>query len=291
MERHGHHTRGEVDVMNPRWRDTPDVVLAMVRSYLLGGGEVDPDVAHRRRSVERRRLIDQCRRHLRNPLKRSLFDFFLGGSERWYLARENIKSEAVRLVALARHLLLLLGESFHRRHILADREDIFFLKLEELESVLSGTANFDVRAAVDARRAEYRKNLGITPPAVVVGRFDPDNFVPDSFDADAETLTGLAVSPGVVTGRARVILRSDMTEQVLPGEVLVAPFTDPGWTPYFLQAAAIVMDRGGLLSHGSIIAREYGIPAVVNVGPATRIVQTGQMLQVDGTRGEVRILK
>jgi pyruvate,water dikinase len=78
---------------------------------------------------------------------------------------------------------------------------------------------------------------------------------------------------------------------VLPGEVLVAPFTDPGWTPYFLQAAAIVMDRGGLLSHGSIIAREYGIPAVVNVGPATRIIQTGQMLHVDGTRGEVRIVK
>jgi phosphohistidine swiveling domain-containing protein len=291
MDRHGHHTRGEVDVMNSRWRDTPDVVLAMVRSYIRSGGEVDPDAAHRRRNVERRRLVDECRRRLRNPLKRSLFDFFLGGSERWYLARENIKSEAVRLVALARHLLLLLGESFQRRQILADREDIFFLTIEELEPVRSGTANFDVRAAVDARRAEYRKNVGITPPAVVIGRFDPDHFVPDSFDADAETLTGLAVSPGVVTGRARVILRSDTTEQVLPGEVLVAPFTDPGWTPYFLQAAAIVMDRGGLLSHGSIIAREYGIPAVVNVGPATRIIQTGQMLHVDGTRGDVRIVK
>jgi pyruvate,water dikinase len=291
MERHGHHTRGEVDVMNPRWRDTPDVVLAMVRSYLQGGGETDADVAHRKRRAERRRLVEECRRHLRNPLKRGLFDFFLGGAERWYLARENIKSEAVRMVALARHLLLLLGESFHCRGVLADREDIFFLTIEELEPVRTGTANFDVRAAVDARRAEYRKNLGITPPAVVIGRFDPDRFVPDSFDADAETLTGLAVSPGVVTGRARVILRSDTTEHVLPGEVLVAPFTDPGWTPYFLQAAAIVMDRGGLLSHGSIIAREYGIPAVVNVGPATRIIQTGQMLHVDGTRGEVRILK
>jgi rifampicin phosphotransferase len=291
MERHGHHTRGEVDVMNPRWRDTPDVVLAMVRTYLRSGGQVDPVAAHRQRGVERRQLVEECRRRLRNPLKRSLFNFFLGGAERWYLARENLKSEAVRMIALARHLLLLLGESFQRRHILADREDIFFLTIEELEPVVSGTANFDVRAAVDARRVEYRKNLDITPPAVVIGRFDPDNFVPDSFDADAETLTGLAVSPGVVSGRARVILRSDTTEQVLPGEVLVAPFTDPGWTPYFLQAAAIVMDRGGLLSHGSIIAREYGIPAVVNVGPATQIIQTGQMLHVDGTRGEVRITK
>ena len=126
---------------------------------------------------------------------------------------------------------------------------------------------------------------------MVVGRFDPDNFLPDSVDLGAEVLTGLPVSPGIVAGSARVILRSDTTEQVRPGEVLVAPFTDPGWTPYFLQAAAIVMDRGGLLSHGSIIAREYGIPAVVNVGPATQIIRTGQMLHVDGTRGRVQIVK
>jgi phosphohistidine swiveling domain-containing protein len=86
----------------------------------------------------------------------------------------------------------------------------------------------------------------------------------------------LAVSSGVAIGKARVVLRSDTTEQVRPGEILVAPFTDPGWTPYFLQASAIVMDMGGLLSHGSIIAREYGLPAVANVGPATRIIRTGQ---------------
>src|SRR5262249_42106856 len=101
---------------------------------------------------------------------------------------------------------------------------------------------------------------------------------------------GVAVSPGVATGPARVILRSDSGEHVLPGEILVAPFTDPGWTPYFVQAAAIVMDQGGLLSHGSIIAREYGIPAVVNVGPPTRIIRTGQTLHVDGSRGRVAIV-
>lgn len=80
-------------------------------------------------------------------------------------------------------------------------------------------------------------------------------------------------------------------DHVLPGEVLVAPITDPGWTPYFLNTAAIVIDQGGLLSHGSIIAREYGIPCVVNVGPASGIIRTGQMLEVDGGRGSVRILR
>jgi pyruvate,water dikinase len=86
-------------------------------------------------------------------------------------------------------------------------------------------------------------------------------------------------------------LHADAGVHVLPGEILVAPFTDPGWTPYFQLAAGLVTDLGGLLSHGSIVAREYGLPAVVNVGPATRIIRTGDRLQLDGTRGEVRILE
>ena len=102
-------------------------------------------------------------------------------------------------------------------------------------------------------------------------------------------MKGLAVSAGVATGKARVILRTDANEQVLPGEILVAPFTDPGWTPYFIPAIAIVMDQGSLLSHGSIVAREYGIPAVVNVGYATKIIKTGQTIQVDGNSGVVKI--
>ena len=108
--------------------------------------------------------------------------------------------------------------------------------------------------------------------------------------AQSRTLKGITVSAGVVRGRARVFLTVDTDEPVLPGEILVAPFTDPGWTPYFVPAAGIVMDMGGLLSHGSIIAREYGIPAVVNVGPATRLIHTGDLIEVDGDLGEVRIL-
>ena len=103
-------------------------------------------------------------------------------------------------------------------------------------------------------------------------------------------LRGLAASAGVATGPARVVSRPDASQRVLPGEILVAPFTDPGWTPYFLTAAGIVMDVGGMLSHGSIVAREYGIPAVVNVGPATQIIQTGQIVRVDGVRGVVTVL-
>ena len=123
-----------------------------------------------------------------------------------------------------------------------------------------------------------------------MGRFDPDNYTPEKIDEDAEILNGFGVSPGKATGKARVILRADTEEQLLAGEILVAPFTDPGWTPYFVPAVAIVMDEGGVISHGSIVAREYGIPAVVNVGSGTKIIKTGQMIQVDGNSGIVKIL-
>ncbi|MFH1462843.1 MAG: PEP-utilizing enzyme [Pseudomonadota bacterium] len=98
------------------------------------------------------------------------------------------------------------------------------------------------------------------------------------------------MSPGVAEGPARVILPTDAGARVLPGEVLVAPFTDPGWTPHFLTAAAVVMDLGGVLSHGAVVAREVGVPAVVNVGPATRCIRTGQRVRVDAFRGEVWVL-
>ena len=154
-----------------------------------------------------------------------------------------------------------------------------------------GQSKVDIRQIISARRADYEKWQSITPPNLIIGKFDPDRYVPEEVNADVQQLKGLAVSPGVVSGKARVILRADNNEQVQAGEILVAPFTDPGWTPYFIPAAGIVMDQGGLLSHGAIIAREYGIPAVVNVGNATKIIKTGQTIQVDGDRGVVRILE
>jgi pyruvate,water dikinase len=88
-----------------------------------------------------------------------------------------------------------------------------------------------------------------------------------------------------------VILHTDDHEQVLPGEILIAPFTDPAWSPYFITAAGVVMDQGGILSHGSIVARDYGLPAVTNVGGATKLIRTGDLVQVDGNRGRVTIVK
>jgi len=174
--------------------------------------------------------------------------------------------------------------------ILERREDIFFLTVEEFEPVCRGKAEFDVRAAVCERRAEFERNRALTPPTVVVGQFDPARQTLPPDYRPGEELPGLPVSAGVVTGPARVLLHADNGARILPGEILIAPFTDPGWTPHFLTAAGLVTDIGGQLSHGSVIAREYGLPAVVNVQSATRIIHTGDLIRVDGDRGRVAIL-
>jgi pyruvate,water dikinase len=275
---------------NPRWSETPDYILRLLQSYISQTPKTDPVENYNSLRHQRRQLEQQCRNKLKNPVKRIIFNHLLVRSQQGSVFRENAKNEPIKLLTAMRRILLELGRRLADKGVLTHQDDIFFLRLEEIQPVVLAKADSDIRQVITARRAEYDRNRAITPPDVVFGKFDPDNYVSDSVDTDVETLTGLAVSPGVVTGKARVILRADGNQHVLAGEILVAPFTDPGWTPYFVPAAAIVMDQGGLLSHGSIIAREYGIPAVVNVGSATKIIKTGQTVQVDGNRGVVRII-
>ncbi len=289
LHQHGHHARGEMDMYIPRWREQPDYVLEVVRNFMVAAGKTDPEADQRRHAVERERLKAKMLAVTSNPAKRLVFSYVVRQAQLSAAIRENVKDAGIRVIADTRAILVELGQRLAARGVFADADDIFFLRFPEVEPAVNGNAGFDIRASVAERRAEYAKNLTLSPPAIIVGRYDPEKHKPDTVDASAE-LKGLAVSPGIVTGPARVILNTG-TEQVLPGEILVAPFTDPGWTPYFIPAAGIVMDQGGLLSHGSIVAREYGIPAVVNVGAATRLIRTGQMIQVDGDSGRVRILQ
>lgn len=291
MAEHGHHCRGELEFINARWAETPDYILDLVRNYLRSVDQIDPLEKHARLSREGTELAVQCRQKLKSRIKRRIFNWSLKRTRKVARDRENWKNEAVRQVAAFRRILLALGRRLQQKGTLAHRDDIFFLKIPEVQPVVSGTVDFDVAECIATRRAEYERNCTFTPPPVVVGRFDPDKHVASEADADVEVLNGIAVSPGVVTGPARVILRTDDDQHVEAGEILVAPFTDPAWTPYFLPAAGVVMDMGGVLSHGAIIAREYGIPAVVNVGPASRIIKTGQRICVDADRGTVTILK
>ncbi len=288
---HGHHCRGELELYNKRWAETPDYVLKFVRTHISQMGKMDAVRNFAATAEQRRQLEQECRKQLRNPIKRMIFNHLLARAQYGSAFRENIKSEVIKLLTTMRKLLIELGKRLADKGVLENADDIFFLRQEEISPVVNGKANFDIRQVVAARRAEYDKNSSVTPPDAVFGRFDPENYVPDAEDEQTGVLNGLGVSPGRATGKARVILRVDSDQQLLAGEILVAPFTDPGWTPYFVPAAAIVMDEGGVISHGSIVAREYGIPAVVNVGNGTRIIKTGQTIQVDGDLGVVRIVE
>jgi len=291
MSRHGHHCRGELELYNKRWSETPDYILKFVRSHITQMDKINPVQNFARAAEQRLQLEKQCRKQLKNPIKRMIFNYFLARAQQGSVFRENVKSEVIKLLTAKRKFLLELGKKLKEKDILKDADDIFFLRYEEIEPVVLGNAGPDIRRLIIERRAEYDKNCSVTPPDTVFGKFDPDNYVPDAIDKQVQELKGLGVSSGTATGKARVILRADTDEQLLGGEILVAPFTDPGWTPYFVPAAAIVMDEGGIISHGSIVAREYGIPAVVNVGDATKIIKTGQTIQVDGNLGMVRILQ
>lgn len=289
MITHGHHTRGELEFFNARWAETPEYILECVRTYLHSMDAVNPVEYHEQKGRKREDLAKECRVRLKNPVKRRWFSFVLKRSQLGCMLRENIKSAAVRSCAAIRLILLALSNHLVKRGALANRDDIFFLHLDEILSLVNNGTGIDPASLVKERRTEYLINQSVIPPSLVKGRWSPAMYIAEAKLTASSTMQGIAVSPGVVIGPARVVLRTDSKAQVLPGEILVAPFTDPGWTPYFLQAAAIVMDQGGLLSHGSIVAREFGIPAVVNVGPATKTIHTGQKIKVDGTLGIVTL--
>jgi phosphohistidine swiveling domain-containing protein len=289
LSKHGHHCRGEVEVANPRWAEAPDEVLAQLRGCVRAAGGDDIIARFDRLGAARAEAEAEVRRRL-GPLRRAIFARLLRKARRMVPLRENYKNQLVRGLAFLRRFLLELGGRLAAEGPLDRREDIFFLTAAEVRAL--GEGGLDpgrLRALAAPRRAEHEANSALRPPQVVVGRFDPMRDDPPPATAEGSVLTGLGVHPGVVRGTARVILRSG-EDEVRPGEVLVAPFTDPGWTPYFLNAAAVVVDTGGVLSHGSIVARELGIPTVVNAGPATRLIRTGRMVEVDGARGTVRLL-
>jgi pyruvate,water dikinase len=281
LARHGHHARGECDLSVPRWAEEPAYVLRLIQG---AAGQAGPAAAAEERRQARERLLAELRPRL-GPLRHRLLVAVADRAARGAAARETGRSEAIRRASLARWTVLEIGRRLRERGLLAEADDVFFLHLAEVPEALAGA---DLRPRIGERRAEHQRHLALSPPPIVIGQWQPEAD-PAPAPPPQGVLRGIAASPGIVEGPARLVLRADDEVVVRPGEVLVAPFTDPGWTPYFLSAAGVVMDFGGMLSHGSVIAREYGLPAVVNVGQATRQIRTGQRVRVDGDTGTVTI--
>jgi pyruvate,water dikinase len=207
--------------------------------------------------------------------------------------RENLKSEAIKIISMSRQTMLEMGRRMIGTEVVEQPDDVFFLDMDEFIQVWRGEMEISKTSAlIKNRRKEYIQSSNIKPPSIIRGIYKKDESPAEKKNLpELSILKGLGISAGNVIGKARVVKREDEEVKVQPGEIIIAPFSDPGWTPHFIPAAGIVMDMGGLLSHGSIIAREYGIPAVVNVGHATELIKTGQLIEVDGTNGIVKILK
>ncbi|MGH2690545.1 MAG: PEP-utilizing enzyme, partial [Actinomycetota bacterium] len=197
--------------------------------------------------------------------------------------RELPKYLLVVLLGRVRALLQSVGADLAGAGRLDKADDVFFLRLDEVPSALEGA---DLRAAVAERRATYERELRRRhiPRVLLSDGTEPEAVVAGGTPEGA--LRGSPASPGVVTGPARVVL-DPVGARIEPGEILVAPSTDPGWTPLFLTAGGLVMEMGGAMSHGAVVAREYGIPAVVGVAGATERIATGQTITVDGSAGTV----
>jgi rifampicin phosphotransferase len=282
LARYGHRAIAEIDLGVKRWSEDPAHLLGAIANYLrLGDEATAPDVQFARGAREAEAMIKTLVSRLHGP-QRVLLRFLLGRVRLLGGLREQPKFQIMRVFALGHALIAPVGAELADRGLLDTADDVFFLTLPELRRAIVGE---DLRQSVNKRREVYRREQG--------RRHIPRVLLSDGTDAETELpaatdggIRGTPASPGIARGIARVI-RSPVGARLEPGEVLVAPSTDPGWTPLFLTAGALVMEMGGMMSHGAVVAREYGIPAVVGVPDATGRIATGEHITVDGSAGTV----
>jgi pyruvate,water dikinase len=288
LDRYGHRAVAEIDLGMPRWSEKPDHILGMISNYLhVDDPEQAPDRqfarAEEHAEARIRSLVERTR--ARSRLRARLVEFCLRRTRQLSGLRELPKFYIVLALAEMRRQLNAISTELARTGAIAAAADVYFLEFDEVRVGLRGA---DLKGIVAARRRLYDVELR--------RRRIPRLLLSDGTDVEAAVmakspasgaLTGTPASAGTATGTVRVIL-DPVGAHLEPGEILVAPSTDPGWTPLFMTAGALVMEMGGVISHGAVVAREYGIPAVVGVPDATTRLRTGQRVTVDGSAGTVR---
>jgi len=293
MQRFGMRAPGEIDIALPRWQDQPQSLLQMLLSFQ----EIEGNHDHREQFKKLRKESQKAQKEillslqstwkdrLKIPLIRRLLKVFSVTSP----LREHPKYMIICFMNDVRQELVTLSQQMVQNHELENIEDIWFIRLNELRTHFNNEP-IPLKQIVKERRLEYQHFKRLTPPRVITSdgeiptvQLSGENFPPNA-------LAGSPVSSGIIEGTAHVIL-DPRKDRLSPGEILVAPFTDPGWTPLFVNAIGVVLETGGLMTHGSVVAREYGIPAVVGIVDGTRILKTGMRIRVNGNLGYVEILE
>ncbi len=276
------------------WREDPSVALSILRSYLQNTS-YDPNAEQRRLAEERDAFVRKTMASLDEDGRERLRDVVDAALEVNALSEDHNFYIDQRLWNMPRRLVMAAGRRLVSAGSLVKPDDVFFLRTAELCDALRGQT--DGLAGTAARRMEefaYWKT--VTPPRYVgkvpAAKAQSMERSPEASIASerVDELRGLGASAGVVTGVARIVMSLNESDRVRPGDVLVTPVTQPAWTPLFGVVAAVVTEVGGLLAHTAIAAREYAIPAVVAVPNATRLLRDGQLLEVDGAAGTVRVI-
>lgn len=294
MDQYGMRGVGEIDFGQPRWREEPATVMQTLKSYLQIGEDSAPDVLFERGAQAANAAIEKLALNARAQSGGWLKEKIVRGAARRVRVlmgvRESPKFFAIRVMGIVRKAILEAGNEFAEAGMINRRDDLVFLNLSELEALSRNDAR-DWKALISERRATYeRETRRRQVPRVLVsdGRAFYEGL--GSRTDTADVISGSPVSPGVVEGIVHVVFNPHES-QLAPGEILVCPGTDPAWTPLFMAAGGLITEVGGMMTHGSVVAREYGIPAVVGVHQATTRLKNGQKIRVDGTAGKIVVIQ
>ena len=300
LELYGDRAIREAELSTPRWREDPRAVLKMLRVAMRGEGQ-DVEATLGRARIQADAEMAKLMPRL-SLLEQTAVRHLVARAQKAARLRERMRAWVTRVIGMLRDAAIDADRRLLRRDPELERDQrrlvesgsplaavqsVFFLTVDEVAQALR-THRTDLAPLVRARRAELaRDQARPDPPATFVGAPPPIVLAP----AGGDILRGLPASAGVVEGRARVLRSADEMQLLQPGEILVVHTTDIGWTPLFLQAAGVVTELGGPLSHAAVVAREFGVPSVVNVTAATRVIRTGDALRVDGDRGVVERIR
>jgi len=291
LDRYGMRCVGEIDVTRPRWSERPStllpVILGNVKNFEPGAGARRFEMGRQEAWTKEHEVLERLRAMPKGESKADETKRMIDRVRTYIGYREYPKYGMVGRYFVYKQALLEEAERLVQARVLREKEDIFYLTFQELHEVVR-TNQADAQL-ISRRKDEFRSYQALTPPRVFTsdGEVVAGSYRRDDLPAGA--LVGVPVSSGTVEGRARVIL--DMAEADLePGDILVTAYTDPSWTPLFVAIAGLVTEVGGLMTHGAVIAREYGLPAVVGVEQATRLIRDRQRIRVNGTSGFVEVL-
>jgi pyruvate,water dikinase len=291
LNKYGMRCVGEIDITKTRWSEKPTtlvpIILSNIKNFEPGAGKRKFEQGRREALKKEQELLDRLKGLPDGEQKAEETKQMISVIRNFAGYREYPKYDIVSRYFAYKQALLKEAEKLVQANVIHEIEDIYYLTFEELHEVVRAY-QLDHRI-ISKRKDEYKLYEKLTPPRVITsdgeiiaGAYKRENL-------PAEAIVGLPVSSGVVEGRARVILNMEDAD-LGDGDILVTSFTDPSWTPVFVSIKGLVTEVGGLMTHGAVIAREYGLPAVVGVENATRLIKDGQRIRVNGTDGYVEIL-